>query len=344
MNPLKFMIPFNEEELPWIAEMNKRYENQIYQVFGSVASDKLGCARERHRLPDMEEQKLIKFIADARKAKTELAYTINFSCFGSATDFVNKEFKDYIQHLESMGITQVIIANPYVAKLTTKYTDMKIGISTVAGIVSVDNLKPWLEYNVNKLCPDWSINRDLKLLASLSDYITLELIVNEPCLLYCPWRRFHYNMQSHTTSKDLDKIDNFPLSECIPIKAKNPEVWIKSPFIRPEDLRIYERECGVDTFKIVGRTFPLSFVKKEVEPYLQEHYDGNFLDLVPLLQNISSKPEDFTMPYYIDNESMNGFMDKFIHDKFECDSECGKGCKYCFEWADKVVKKIKVKK
>jgi len=334
---LKFMIPnkFDFEELDWISYINSKYSNKIVEIFGSVASDKLGSVRERYRLPDMSDSDLRKYVSEAKSRGITVSYTINLSCFGSFDDLYNKiKIMDYLNWLLDMGIEQVIVANPAIAEIITNNTNLNIEISTVAFVNSLDKLKFWVEnFRVNKLCPDFSINRDFGLLKEMSKIIEVQLMVNEPCLYNCPMRQFHNNLQSHVISKN-DIIDRWPLRVCTAIKAANEVEWLKCPFIRPQDLRFYQERCDISSFKIVGRTFPLSFVKTSVEPYLKEYYDGNLLDLIPLLQNIQKDVQE--IPLYIDCKKLDGFIEGFS------DKNCFKGCincQYCNGWAKKVILK-----
>lgn len=337
---LKFMIPnkFEQEELTWVEETNKKYDNKIVQLFGSLASDSLGSVRERYRLPDMKEAEFKKYINDAHSIGVEIAYTLNLSCFGNFKDlYEKKDIINYIKWLEDCGIKQVIVANPAIAEIITENSNLNIEVSTVAYINSLHKLKFWVDnFRVNMVCPDFSINRNFKVLTDMRKMLDVQVMVNEPCLYNCPMRQFHNNMQSHVTEKS-DIKDNWPLRVCIAMKQTDKAGWIKCPFVRPQDLKVYENECNINNFKIVGRTFPLWFVKKSVIPYMEEYYDGNLLDLIPLLQNIQK--EDHTFPLYIDCKGLDDFISFFKLGK-DCFYGCG-DCDYCDRWAEKVIKEVK---
>ncbi len=55
--------------------------------------------------------------------------------------------------------------------------------------------------------------------------------------------------------------------------------YIRSEWIRPEDLHIYE-ELGYDLFKIAERDIPTSVMVSRVKAYGERRYEGNLLDLI----------------------------------------------------------------
>lgn len=150
--------------------------------------------------------------------------------------------------------------------------------------------------------------------------------------------------------------------------------YIKSVWIRPEDLGVYEA-LGYHSFKIVERSCPGDLLIRRVAAYSTRSFDGNLWELVapvaqikkaqhvswyqrfrmlstmakpwlikmaPLLQMQrfaeSVVPHDFgrdTAPVYIDNKSLEGFLDGLRTrpcNRGECDA-----CGYCRRWAEKTV-------
>jgi hypothetical protein len=66
---------------------------------------------------------------------------------------------------------------------------------------------------------------------------------------------------------------------CTEMKLRDPVNYIRSEWIRPEDLRLYE-EMGYDLFKVTERDLPTPVMVNRVRAYAARRYDGNLLDLV----------------------------------------------------------------
>jgi hypothetical protein len=66
---------------------------------------------------------------------------------------------------------------------------------------------------------------------------------------------------------------------CSRMKLADPVNYIRSDWIRPEDLPHYEA-LGYDRFKLAERNAPTEVMVRRVKAYSERHYDGNLLDLV----------------------------------------------------------------
>jgi hypothetical protein len=67
--------------------------------------------------------------------------------------------------------------------------------------------------------------------------------------------------------------------QCTEMKLRDPVNYLRSEWIRPEDLHVYE-DLGYDLFKIAERDIPTPFMVKRVRAYAGRRYDGNLLDLI----------------------------------------------------------------
>jgi hypothetical protein len=67
--------------------------------------------------------------------------------------------------------------------------------------------------------------------------------------------------------------------KCTEMKLRDPVNFIRSEWIRPEDLHLYEG-LGYDRFKIAERDLPTSVLAARVKAYAERRYEGNLLDLV----------------------------------------------------------------
>jgi len=69
------------------------------------------------------------------------------------------------------------------------------------------------------------------------------------------------------------------LLRCTEMKLRDPVNYLRSEWIRPEDLRLYEG-MGFDLFKVAERDLPTPVMVNRVRAYAARRYDGNLLDLV----------------------------------------------------------------
>lgn len=169
---------------------------------------------------------------------------------------------------------------------------------------------------------DRSLNRRLPELKSVYDAIKnstpeidVELLANEGCIYHCPFKPAH---DSHIAlsnlggARDKTLITNKTLG-CHSYFFNSPELFLKSPFVRPEDLKAYE---GVaDGIKICGRTLGTVFLKKTIAAYINRSHQGNLLELMDASFWLSDH-------YFIDNKKLGPDFLKIV-------TGCTKKCKLC---------------
>jgi len=141
-----------------------------------------------------------------------------------------------------------------------------------------------------------------------------------------------------------------------------PLNFIRSAWIRPEDIKIYE-SFGIDKFTIIDRIMDTNNIVAIVEAYSKGRYPGNLYDLFinPSKSLWLKKPNFFhklkyffhpftvnlfkilkhrgvikDIEVYIDNAKLDGFINYFFEE--DCRYKSCKECGYCQEIADKVVR------
>ena len=63
------------------------------------------------------------------------------------------------------------------------------------------------------------------------------------------------------------------------MRLEDPSLFIKSAWIRPEDLSRYEA-LGYTTFKLIERGMPSAELLKRVAAYSARRFDGNLAELL----------------------------------------------------------------
>jgi len=177
-----------------------------------------------------------------------------------------------------------------------------------------------------KIVLDRSLNRNLDLLAETClkcrasfPELQLELLVNEGCLAYCPFKLSHdaYIALGNHEGRDCTYLLNRQLG-CMRLVDEQPYRILQSPFIRPEDVEKYL--FHVDAIKLCGRTLGSDFLQRVITAYRDRRYRGNLLDLLDTLQWLAPS-------LYLDNSQLSfDFADMLSL----CDSRC-ESCGFCPE-------------
>jgi hypothetical protein len=158
-------------------------------------------------------------------------------------------------------------------------------VSVFAGVDHVQKAKMWEELGADCITLEsLSVNRRFSLLASLRKSVKcgLMLLVNTNCLQSCPFSQAHMVALSHASQSGHPSrgfLLDYCFLQCSRMKLAEPVNYIRSDWIRPEDLRHYEA-LGYDRFKLAERNIPTEVMVRRVKAYSERRYDGNLLDLV----------------------------------------------------------------
>ena len=264
-------------------------------------------------------------------------------------------------------------------KIIKKYYNcFDVRISIFACIDSLEKALYWEEFGADYICVDvLNVNRNFKMLKKMQKGLSsakLELLANVSCLKACPMIHTHANWNAHASNGDqnADKYIDYCILYCQKKELEDSSRYIKSGWIRPEDIIFYE-QIGIEHFKLTERNIPTAEMVKRVKAYATRKYDGNLLDLVQghgfsSGETISNLPNfdiasdlscddiyqkimhvrgmgenrKYKQHIYIDNKKLDGFLHFFTENK--CKSDC-KNCNYCKKIADKVITEdLEVKK
>ncbi|WP_417909302.1 hypothetical protein [Candidatus Electronema sp. PJ] len=173
---------------------------------------------------------------------------------------------------------------------------------------------------------DRSLNRNLGKLAEISRWcheglpdLKLELVGNEGCLPYCPYRSAHdaYIAYDNCTESSSSKEINQELG-CMQLLKKQPFRILQSPFIRPEDADSYLYD--IDIIKISGRNLDSASLQQVITAYINHSWKGNLLELLDSSHWLASE-------LHIDN---NALSFDFANMLSVCNNRC-ETCRFCME-------------
>jgi len=146
----------------------------------------------------------------------------------------------------------------------------------------------------------------------------LELLANEGCLLHCPYKLAH---DGHIALVNMGFTSEYGFAVnrdlgCSRAYFSRPAELLKSPFIRPEDLGLYEGL--VDGFKLCGRTRQIEELMRTVEAYLAGEFSGNLLELMDSMDGLAGRLR-------LDNRALPADFGRTVA---SCDKNCP-ACGYC---------------
>lgn len=335
-----FSIPadFKIDTIPKLVSLEAKYPgNKIREVFGNLSGSKWpsghGFLQSQQYANDLLELK--QYIEQLDAYGIDFNYTFNAACLDNRDILKDglDEILDYIGELVSAGVKRITLASPaLISAVHKRYPELLITASAITHVDSVIKSK-WLEeLGVQTIVFDEDITRNIKRIRSIASCTDMdtEIIVNTKCTFNCLYRNFHYNSVCHNFPCGAHPVFSYG-GNCAAIRHNNPVELIKALWIRPEDLSKYEN-LGVKVFKIIGRE-RLSDIDllKMVEAYFSHSYDGNLIDLIFGFATTVKH-------LYIDNKSLDGFVDKFFKEDIDCLSECTSDqCRHCYEYLEKAL-------
>lgn len=340
----------------------KNYE--IYEIYGRMKDDMMSGGRPNNSSVSISKETFERHVKKVRDAGINFNYLFNGACSGNIEQNTvwQQEFVEFLKYLDSVGVNAYTITNPLILKIIKKHFPNAIcRVSTFACVDSVEKARYWESMGANIICADFvTINRDFEVLKAMVQSLSsakIELLATNSCLKYCPYIHTHVNCISHasTNTDASSSYIDWCLLTCQFKELQSPEEYIKSPWIRPEDLSYYE-ELGIEHFKITERDFPTEILLKRLDAYSNRSYDGNLLDLIQghgfILNGTEEQPlrvrtdfeniddvineiykirgykmqRKYPQHIFIDNKKLNGFLEYFRNGN--CKGNCQK-CNYC---------------
>lgn len=223
----------------------------------------------------------------------------------------------------------------------------------------MNQIEYFRKLGANRITLSYMSNRDFELMGRLKSIrdIDFEILVNESCLLDCPFRMYHYNLVSHGSQREKGKVFlQYPFLSCTLMKLQNVAELIKAPWVRPEDLYRYE-DLGIQYFKLAGREKTTEWLLRCAKSYFSLRHNGNLLDIIAIatptasdLAMLCERKTEFEfrdIELCIDNNALTNFLEFFVASTINCESACGTsgiGCLHCYEVANAAIRFNRVKK
>lgn len=322
---MKFTIGFNQDFMGMM-RLVEEYKENIGEMYFPIPNARLGTSRfgfaQHPKYPQMAK----KIIMKCGKLGIKSCLLINSTCEGRY--IADKEHMDkvvdYLLNLRKIGLDAVQAANPLYAILIRKrIPEIEIQSSVNCYCKSLEDAKYLKMLGFDVITIDRDINRDLSLIKAIKHEtgLRIKILLNEGCLLNCPFRKVHFNQIAHSWllggGCDVEASYYFPRMACVPLIEKHPEIIFKMPYVRPEDLKHYVDSC--DIFKLATRNLFTSLVEIGLNAYIEGRFEEN---LVPLLESQGL----LHIIKRIQNPKLDEF--NFFRRVTTCNKNC-EGCDYC---------------
>lgn len=351
---LSIPMTFEDSYIDSIIELNntRTGDVSIKEVYGARREDIIGNLRPSFTLKYVSDEKLGEYIARLHQNGIEFNYVINSTVSDGReyTEEGRKSIVNFVKNLLELGVDSFTITSSYyMILLKNHFPNIKINASICNEIDNVQKARQFELAGANVLVLNRDVNRNFKMLKAIKDNTSAELKVlcTTPCVFRCQDVHYHANLSS-TLSNELQRY--MPIDEknsishtsvnCLMKKLVHLEENIKSPWIRPEDMKYYE-EIGVSLFKIDGRDRSAEYNIEIVKAYLNQAFDGNLLYLMKTgyPKDLTSIRENNCTDYLrlgIDNRDLDRFLEPFVKGTITCDNGCEK-CQYCKRISEKII-------
>lgn len=339
----------------------------VESLYGQIWGDPLGGGRMALFIPKVGKEEVATFIGQTRKRGLGFNYLINGTCLDNL-EFTKKGYRRIAAHMEwiaSTGADMVTVTLPFLLEMVKReFPHLRVAVSSFARVQNVHLARTWKEMGADKIILPESVSRDFRSLRLIREAVDceLELIANHCCLFQCFLDLHHRNMVSHGSQADHacgGFAPDYCKLACQRLKILKPVELIKSTWIRPEDVPLYE-EIGIDCLKLVERFRGTESLLRILRAYEQKRFEGNLVELLtlpqqgaflsPHLEMLSRSDliepekmeevmavlrEPFSERVHIDNRKLEGFLDHFK--KADCfRMDCDR-CGYCEQIARRAV-------
>ncbi len=307
-----FPCHWDKSVINQIANMQSDNESlEMKEIYGTLANSPIPHGRIPSTVPDISKQKAVDFRQYVRSKGFNFIYLLNapFSFNSKATKKKVESYLDWIVNdfqCDAVTVSSLELMH-FIRKI---YPDLKIYISTIAGVLTVKDFEKYLEINPSRLVVHHDVNRDFDNLKKIvqrgnKENVQIELTLTESCLRNCPNRKAHYEHISKTSQNLTDNRETVFHTVCNARKLIYPFELLKANIIRPEDVSYYEN-IGINHFKITGRSKPTIWILLVAQAYITRKHSGNLIRLLGI--DPSLKAEDWI---YLNNNSLNNFIDEF---------------------------------
>jgi collagenase-like PrtC family protease len=353
--PLKRRITlptsFTTDFMDRLAALNDRYENgRVFEVYGSFQHGSFHSARPAKYLPRINQAEFKAHVQAGLRHDIQFNYLLNAPSYSNYeySHAGQLELEELLQFLCDCGVASVTVTAPFLVELiASRFPQLEIVVSTIGYVHAKRGIDQFSNAGASRIVLDVEANRDFRFLRHVTPRVqpTLEIVVNPVCLYQCHFKFNHYCTAAFG-GRPHEKgcghpYNQYYLNWCYLEKLRNLGEFMRSPWVRPEDLSLYEA-FGLHHFKIAGRGLGTEELLRRAKFYLDGRFSGNLLELLgwPHWLQFSKTADGTRLPpldILLENDELQGFMDYFHKQEPLCYLGC-EGCGHCDRWAARHVR------
>jgi len=351
---------------------------EVTSVYAKLPYDLVGGGRAGSVLPSVDLDTAAAYIQAAHKRGLSFSYLLNAPCLGNLeqTQEGKERLLAFIGRLVELGVDNVSISNlALVALVRRNYPELSIRGSVLSWPTNLPRLKYQESLGVDPLILPYSeFNRDFPALERIRANLScgIVLFANISCIYHCHYLAEHACSVGHASQDNQDgktmhtMLDSY-LWQCTRRRLVQPELFLSSRWIRPEDLHLYEA-LGVEEFKIIDRSRSTAWLLRATKAYASRRYDGNLLDILSLellgdpngfhpsieeqsrkslfqldteerrltLRMFRLRQRLLALNVFIDNAMLADFLEGFR--EIQCAETFCEDCRYCHRYAERAVR------
>lgn len=257
----------------------------VSEIYGKFPSDLAGGGRPSYMGTPLSRAELQDYVSVSQEHGIAFNYLLNGSCLGNRewSRGWQKRLMRFLDTLSEMGIGRLTVSTPYLLEaVKERRPDFYVKVGIFAQIDTPGRARFWEELGADELTLEsLTVNRDFDRLLAIrrSVSVPLQLIANHVCMPNCPMQSYHQNGFAHASDNSDGLFIDYCLFGCSRRRLEDPSLFIRSPWIRPEDLADYE-DIGYDRFKLTERGIPSEELLKRVRAYVERKFDGNLAELL----------------------------------------------------------------
>ncbi|MFO8026998.1 MAG: U32 family peptidase, partial [Opitutales bacterium] len=256
----------------------------VDEVYGKFPADGISGGRPRYLATPLSEADLRAYIRLLDRHGIAFNYLLNGACFGNRewTRSWQKRVTALLERLGEIGVSRLTVSTPFLLELVKRrFPEFKVRVGIYAQVDTPRRARFWEELGADAIVLEsFSINRNFRRLAAIRRAVRcdLELIANHVCLMNCPMQSYHQNGFAHASDDSGTLFIDYCLMRCSRLRLTDPSQFIKSAWIRPEDLAVYEA-MGYTHFKLLERGIPSAELLRRTKAYSEGRFDGNLAEL-----------------------------------------------------------------
>lgn len=324
-----FCVPYNGD-INLVRDVVENHVDAVYEFYGTdnaFGSGRWSTPEDAAPIPDVMRQ--------LDGSGVRFNYLLNSVVLD---DYVIRaeELKRHLTMIREAGVQSVVCTSPILVDLV-KELGFEACTSLMQHIRSAVAARYHEELGYDRILVCEDDIRSSRLIKDMarSSNLPLEVIVDNGCLMECPFRHTHLTSEGIRRDDFDSGLRNYMSAfsrQCKQFWHVDPSLFLRTSWVRPEELPKL-KELGVRFFKMGGRGTPTFSILKKLSIYKEGWYEGSIFDYL----KPHADPAEFFGVEPIDNKSLDGYFKYFFDGK--CTKLCG-ACTHCDRWARKTVQLV----